>query len=116
MWVCADCGLRHGTRLPVMATWHEDTCGVCGAVGPVTEARDFGGEIHCGCEIHIDCEFSRRVKKCLEDILDAADAREALAEAHAHGTISLADLLAKHAAGPSSNARDLEGGLSVTHL
>jgi hypothetical protein len=42
MWVCADCGLKHGTRLPVMATWHEDTCEVCGAVGPVTEARDFG--------------------------------------------------------------------------
>jgi len=43
----------------------------------------------------VPIEDARLLEK-LEDILDAADAREALAEAHAHGTISLADLLAKH--------------------
>lgn len=43
----------------------------------------------------VPIEDARLLEK-LEDILDAADAREALAEAQAHGTISLADLLAKH--------------------
>ena len=94
MWVCAECGLKHGTQSPVCATWHEDTCEVCGTVGPVTEARDFGARFTA------DVKFTSTVN--CEDALDAADAREALAEAQAHGTISLADLLAKHATGMSS--------------
>lgn len=41
-WICSDCGDKHGRRPCGMATWHNDTCDVCGAYGPCTEPRDFG--------------------------------------------------------------------------
>ena len=41
-WICADCGARHGRRQPVVATWHNGTCGVCGREAAVTEPRDYG--------------------------------------------------------------------------
>ena len=42
-WICLPCGQRHGRRIPGEATWHPDTCGVCGREDvPVTEPRDFG--------------------------------------------------------------------------
>ncbi|MDR0274103.1 MAG: hypothetical protein LBI48_01945 [Burkholderiaceae bacterium] len=41
-WVCADCGRKYGHRVPDVATWHEDTCGVCGKQTAVSEPRDFG--------------------------------------------------------------------------
>ena len=41
-WVCQPCGLTYGARVPAVATWHKDTCGVCGARDSVTEPRDFG--------------------------------------------------------------------------
>jgi len=40
-WTCKECGIEHGTRLPEMATWHEDKCDVCGEIKSVTEPRDF---------------------------------------------------------------------------
>jgi hypothetical protein len=45
-WICAECGRKHGRRPegnPYGATYHIDTCGICGAGGvEVTECRDFG--------------------------------------------------------------------------
>jgi hypothetical protein len=45
-WICDECGRLHGRRPegnPYGATWHIDTCGVCGTGGvEVTECRDFG--------------------------------------------------------------------------
>lgn len=42
-WVCATCGKAHGRRdANRYATWHPDTCGVCGQQAMVTEPRDFG--------------------------------------------------------------------------
>ena len=45
-WICDECGRLHGKRPegnPYGATWHIDTCGVCGTAGvEVTECRDFG--------------------------------------------------------------------------
>lgn len=42
IWVCDDCGRKHGHKEPRRATWHEDLCGVCGETKMVTEPRDFG--------------------------------------------------------------------------
>lgn len=43
-WICSDCGHRHGRGWPEghCATWHIDTCGLCGQHKRVTEPRDFG--------------------------------------------------------------------------
>ena len=41
-WVCANCGKKHGNYEPVAATWHLDTCDMCGRELAVTEPRDFG--------------------------------------------------------------------------
>ena len=42
-WVCADCGAKYGRReCNPHATWHPDTCGICGERKPVTEPRDYG--------------------------------------------------------------------------
>ena len=41
-WVCGDCGDRYGRRSSGVATWHPDTCGICGEEAIVTEPRDFG--------------------------------------------------------------------------
>jgi hypothetical protein len=42
-WVCSPCGETWGRR-PVNphATWHPDTCGLCGRETEVTEPRDYG--------------------------------------------------------------------------
>jgi crossover junction endodeoxyribonuclease RusA len=42
MWICADCAEKYGHHAIDIATWHEDTCGVCGRVTVVTEPRDAG--------------------------------------------------------------------------
>lgn len=41
-WVCGDCGDEYGHREHGLATWHPDTCGVCGKYTVVTEPRDYG--------------------------------------------------------------------------
>jgi len=41
-WICHDCGTKYGLRECGVATWHMDTCGVCGTKAPVTEPRDYG--------------------------------------------------------------------------
>jgi len=44
-WVCQPCGVKYGTRPGACfcATFHEGTCGACGAKGVfVTEPREFG--------------------------------------------------------------------------
>lgn len=44
-WICADCGKAHGRRPggnPHGATWHWDTCGICGNEDECTEPRDYG--------------------------------------------------------------------------
>ena len=42
-WICRPCGEAHGRGMPEnhVATWHEDTCGICGRRAQVTEPRDF---------------------------------------------------------------------------
>lgn len=42
VWVCHPCGNRHGFKKCGVATWHENTCGICGQITSVTEPRDFG--------------------------------------------------------------------------
>jgi hypothetical protein len=41
-WVCHACGAKYGTRIPVIATWHNGACGICYEERPVTEPRDYG--------------------------------------------------------------------------
>ena len=41
-WVCSDCGEKHGRRTHKEATWHVNTCDLCGREAYVTEPRDFG--------------------------------------------------------------------------
>ena len=41
-WVCYDCGKNYGSFKAGTATWHSDTCGVCGRYRACTEPRDFG--------------------------------------------------------------------------
>jgi hypothetical protein len=43
-WICHECGFSYG-RLPdgrLIATYHQDTCGICGKTTSVTEPRDYG--------------------------------------------------------------------------
>lgn len=42
IWICHPCGMRHGNKKCGVATWHENTCDICGATTAVTEPRDFG--------------------------------------------------------------------------
>lgn len=43
-WICHDCAIVWCRgRTPGIATWHEDTCGVCQQTKLVTEPRDYGG-------------------------------------------------------------------------
>lgn len=41
-WVCYKCGVKYGSFRAGQATWHSDTCGVCGATASCTEPRDWG--------------------------------------------------------------------------
>ena len=43
-WVCHDCGVRYGKlgRQAGVATYHPDTCDVCGQHASCTVPRDFG--------------------------------------------------------------------------
>ena len=42
-WICRPCGIEHGHREPGIATWHVNTCNLCGSREVlVTEPRDFG--------------------------------------------------------------------------
>ena len=41
-WTCYDCGIKYGSFKCGTATWHHDTCGVCGRYKACTEPRDFG--------------------------------------------------------------------------
>jgi rRNA maturation protein Nop10 len=34
--------MRHGNKKCGVATWHENTCDICGATAAVAEPRDFG--------------------------------------------------------------------------
>jgi hypothetical protein len=42
-WICRSCGDKHGRGMPErhIATWHQDTCDICGEVTACTEPRDF---------------------------------------------------------------------------
>ena len=40
--VCNLCGLKYGHRKPSLTSIYHGCCGVCGAVGYVTEPRDYG--------------------------------------------------------------------------
>ena len=42
IWICHPCGVKHGNKKCGVATWHENTCDVCGKIAIVTEPRDFG--------------------------------------------------------------------------
>ena len=41
-WICFECGVLYGYRPVGVATWHKDTCEVCGDHTMCTEPRDFG--------------------------------------------------------------------------
>jgi methionyl-tRNA synthetase len=41
-WICGECGDKHGKRECGRATWHPNTCDVCGKTTSVTEPRDYG--------------------------------------------------------------------------
>lgn len=41
--ICSQCAAKYCRRSTCgLATWHDDTCGICGNVTNVTEPRDFG--------------------------------------------------------------------------
>jgi hypothetical protein len=42
VWICHPCGMKHGNRTEGMATFHKNTCDICGAEASVTEPRDYG--------------------------------------------------------------------------
>jgi len=42
VWICHPCGEKHGNKPVGVATWHENTCDICGNTTEVTEPRDFG--------------------------------------------------------------------------
>lgn len=39
---CRQCGLRHGTRVPLVVTLHDGVCDVCGEKAAVSSARQYG--------------------------------------------------------------------------
>lgn len=41
-WCCWECGVKHGTKKPRIASWHFGKCDVCRLNNNVTEPRDFG--------------------------------------------------------------------------
>lgn len=41
-WICLPCGNRYGRKRCGHATWHQNTCDICGHDEMVTEPRDFG--------------------------------------------------------------------------
>ena len=41
-WCCWECGVKHGTMKPRIASWHFGKCDVCEQNNNVTEPRDFG--------------------------------------------------------------------------
>lgn len=41
-WICSDCGLKYGSRIPSCSTFHYDFCDYCNEYASVTESRDFG--------------------------------------------------------------------------
>jgi hypothetical protein len=41
-WICLPCGNRYGRKRCGVATWHSETCDICGNEEMVTEPRDFG--------------------------------------------------------------------------
>ena len=41
-WICHDCGVEHGRRVPEIATYHNGKCDLCGEPRAVTEPRDYG--------------------------------------------------------------------------
>jgi hypothetical protein len=41
-WCCWECGVKHGTTKPRIASWHFGKCDVCELNNNVTEPRDFG--------------------------------------------------------------------------
>ena len=42
MWICLDCGNKHGKQRFSLSTWHTGVCDWCGRDTSVTEDRDFG--------------------------------------------------------------------------
>ena len=41
VWICADCGAKHGKRTATFSTWHFDKCDYCNKSVTVTEIRDY---------------------------------------------------------------------------
>ena len=41
-WICGRCGEKHGTRIPIGATYHYGTCAWCQETKGVTAARKYG--------------------------------------------------------------------------
>lgn len=41
-WICHKCGVKYGSFKAGLATWHTDTCDVCGTKTSCTEPRDYG--------------------------------------------------------------------------
>lgn len=41
-WICSSCGRTHGRHPPLMSTWHQGECEICGCASEVTQPRDFG--------------------------------------------------------------------------
>lgn len=41
VWICRDCGEKYGRRAVGVATWHNDTCDICGKDAHCTQPRDF---------------------------------------------------------------------------
>jgi hypothetical protein len=41
-WSCSQCGIKHGSVVKRIATWHYGKCDVCEKNNNVTQPRDFG--------------------------------------------------------------------------
>jgi hypothetical protein len=41
-WICKECAKMGNGRIPTLATFHDNICGVCNEWKNVTEPRDYG--------------------------------------------------------------------------
>jgi len=62
-WICHDCGIKHGTRVPRDATYHHGRCDVCEKATTVTQGRDYECHMVLKKDIRDDFEIMHGIGK-----------------------------------------------------